>query len=139
MSDTNPAAVSAETIAQDFAAAMQGRMEPHQIDAAVQKIRTASSSHLATYYFDGWSVYITIRGGKIFIGGMGFNATSGAGWVHTHDLDLLYADTVYFLSSATRLYFSVVFLDANSIPLGVFHGTSIWPVMESGEGQGSWS
>lgn len=139
MSDTTSPPVSRETIAQDFAAAMQGQMEPHQIDAAVQAIQADAASYPATFEIGDGRIRITITDGKTFTGETFPAAATGSGVVDTNVLGLLYAETVMFQFTSAPGYLSVNFCDDRLTVLGTFRAGTISVFYGTGGGEGSWS
>ncbi|HET7462403.1 MAG TPA: VapA/VapB family virulence-associated protein [Longimicrobium sp.] len=139
--------VGRDVIAQDFAAAVEGKLEPAKIAAAVARIRDETRSYPAHGSVIGAIFYqrfqVTIDGGKTFTGDAGGLSGAGGGAligdVYTDDLNRLYANTVSFQFTGTTFYFSLVFFDGSSNQLGTFQSGAVSSVGGIGGGSGSWS
>jgi hypothetical protein len=141
--------VDTATLANDFAARMQGKMEPEQIQAAVEKLK--SSANTASYSANGsvaslifyLKFQVTVKGGKTFNGNAGGISTPGGGAlmgdVYTDDINRLYSDTCSFEFQATPVYTSLLFFDSHSNLLGHFQAGAVSIVTGVGGGSGSWS
>jgi hypothetical protein len=132
----------AQLIAKDFAEKMAGHLPDDKIKAAVDKIKTTTTSYPATGSVVLGKLYVIITDGKRFDGKIG-SAGGGAfgGDVYTDDIERLYRDTVGFQITAGVAYASVVFFDSNSNYLGNFQGagTGGFAGGFAGGGSGGWS
>lgn len=149
------ATLDLETIAQDFATAFSGKLDPVQRAVAKAAILApgspatagATSSYPAKGSIDGMIFYdrlqVSITDGKTFNGNAGGIGTPGGGAlfgdVCTSDLGALYNNTVSFQFTATPVYFSIVFFDGNSNALGTFQAGALSTVLGTGGGSGSWT
>jgi hypothetical protein len=139
--------VSNTAIAEDFRAAMQGKLDDDKIAAAVAAIETTTGRYPATgsvasliFYL---KVQVNITGGKTFNGEAGGLFSPGGGFlagdVYTDDVNRLYRDTVSFAFEGTPVYLSVQFFDAHSNLLGHLQAGAVSIVIGIGGGSGRWS
>jgi Rhodococcus equi virulence-associated protein len=136
-----------EIIANDFSQQMQGKLEPHQIEAAVAKLRSNQTKYPTTGNLISAVIYyelnVHITGGKNFHGKAGGISTAGVGAlfgdVYTDDLGSLYANTQGFQFTATSVYTSVLFTDGQGNLLGHFQAGAVSTVNGGGLGLGEWA
>jgi Rhodococcus equi virulence-associated protein len=135
-----------QLIVNNFVQRMQGRLEPHQIEAAVTMLNATDQKHPATGNIVSMIFYlqfhVDISGGKSFKGDAGGVAFPGAGAlfgdVYTTDLERLYRDTHAFEFQATPVYTSLLFFDGHSNLLGHFQAGAVSIVTGIGGGSGKW-
>ncbi|MCG6658011.1 VapA/VapB family virulence-associated protein [Halomonas campisalis] len=142
-----PHDIDKQLIAHDFRVAMHGKLEPEQIDDAVEALVTSEKAYGATGSVASLIFYlqfqVNITDGKTFDGHAGGASSPGGGalfgHVYTNDLDRLYRDTVSFEFQSTPVYLSVLFFDRHSKLLGHFQSGAVSIVTGIGGGKGSWS
>lgn len=141
------ATVDRATIAHEFAAHLDGKLEPEKIEAAVQALQATTTSYPANGSVASFIFYlqfqVNVTGGKSFDGKAGGVSTPGGGAligdVYTDDIDRLYSDTVSFEFQGTSVYTSLLFFDSSSNLLGHFQAGSVSTVNGIGGGSGHWS
>lgn len=141
--------VDLEVAAKNFAAEMADKLEPEQLDAAVEALRStttgyaANGSVVSAIFYLKFQVRITSSGGKTFNGDGGGISTPGAGalmgTVFTDDLDRLYRDTRSFSFQGTPVYLGIEFFDGSSRLIGHYQGGAVSIVSGVGGGSGRWS
>jgi hypothetical protein len=139
--------VSNTAIAEDFSAAMQGKLDEDKIAAAVAAIETATGRYPATGSVASLIFYlkfqVNVSGGKSFNGDAGGLSTPGggliAGDVYTDDIHRLYRDTVSFAFEGTPIYLGMQFFDSNSNLLGHLQAGAVSIVIGIGGGSGRWT
>jgi hypothetical protein len=137
-----------EAIASDFKQNMSEIMEPAKLDAAVAHLSSPASSFPANGSVVSLVLYLQVQvtitgsGNKQFNGkAAGLSFPGGGvliGDVYTKDLTRMYRDTVSFQLTATPVYCSVVFFDANNNILGSFQAGAISIVTGIAAGEGRW-
>lgn len=147
MSESTPATM--QTVKEDFNEAMEGILEPEQLEAIGHQLDAATTSYPANgnvasfIFYLQFQVNITSSGGKSFNGKAGGLTTPGGGAlfgdVYTDDLNRLYESTVSFQFTATPVYLSLIFFDSHSNALGTFQAGGISTVTGVGGGSGKWS
>ncbi|KAA9333501.1 VapA/VapB family virulence-associated protein [Hymenobacter busanensis] len=138
--------INKEQVAEDFRAAMEGVLEPEDLNAAVHTILTTTKHYpakgnvVSLAFYMQFQVYID--GGKTFNGKGGALSSPGAGAlygaVYTSDLDRLYRDTTSIQFNVAEEYTNINFFDRFSNLLGSFHSGSVSTVNGIGGGTGSW-
>ena len=137
-----------ETIANDFKARYKDILDQEIINAAVNKITSATTSYPANGSVASFIFYlkfqVTVKnGGKTFNGNAGGISTPGGGAligdVYTDDIARLYSETKSFEFNATPVYTSLLFFDGNSNLLGHFQAGAVSTVAGVGGGSGKWS
>jgi virulence-associated protein len=139
--------VNREQIAQDFCAAVGGKLEQDKVDKAVSALSAATTSYSASGSVASFIFYlqfqVNVSGGKSFNGKAGGLTTPGGGAligdVYTDDINALYANTVSFEFQATPVYVSLLFFDSSSNLLGHFQAGAVSTVAGVGGGSGGWS
>jgi hypothetical protein len=144
-----------ETIANEFKAAMSGKLDPRQIEAAHNHLMSNStSSYYATgsvmsmiFYLQfqiqindtnaGSYNYYTFNGKGGGISSPGGGALIGD--IYTDNLEALINDTCSMEFNCAFAYTSVVFFDKHSNCLGSYQSGSISTVAGIGGGTGEWS
>jgi len=100
----------------------------------------ASTSYPSTGSISGSIITITIPGGKEFIGwwsGIG-NPGPLVGYVYTDNINELYQYTTQYSLTATAVFVSVIFYNAQNQVLGNFESGTVSIVAGTGAGTGSW-
>ena len=146
---TSTATVNRETIAEDFAADMHGKLDAEQIESIKDSLLAANTAYPANgsvaslIFYLKFQVKVTSSGGKTFNGHAGGASTPGGGAlfgdVYTDDIDRLFRDTKSFQFQSTPVYLSILFFDGHSKLLGHFQSGAVSTVAGVGGGSGSWS
>ncbi|MDB5033590.1 MAG: virulence-associated family protein [Chlorobi bacterium] len=139
--------VSVETIANDFATSMKGKLDQGLIDSSVASLKSITQSYPATGSVASLIFYlkfqVSVKGGKTFDGNAGGISSPGGGAlfgdVYTDDINRLYNNTVSFEFQGTPVYLSILFFDKNSNLLGHFQAGAVSTVLGVGGGSGKWS
>jgi len=139
--------VDLRMVANDFATHMDGKMEPHKIEATKQALQATTSSYAANGSVASLIFYlqfqVNVDGGMTFDGKAGGVSTPGGGamfgTVYTDDINRLYNDTASFEFQATPVYTSLLFFDSSSNLRGHFQAGAVSIVSGVGGGSGSWS
>lgn len=137
-----------QAVAAEFARHVDGKLEQHKIDAAVEALRAAGTGYAANGSVASAIFYLKFQvtvnnGGKTFNGHAGGIAIPGGGalfgTVYTDDINRLYSDTVSFEFQATSVYTSLLFFDSHSNLLGHYQAGAVSTVNGVGGGSGKWS
>ncbi|MEA5456700.1 VapA/VapB family virulence-associated protein [Sinomonas sp. JGH33] len=139
--------IDVQTVANDFASSVEGRLDQDKIDAAVSSLLAGAASYGANGNVASLIFYlkfqVNVNGGKSFNGNAGGISSPGGGAlfgdVYTNDLQALYTQTRSFQFNATPVYLNINFFDGNGNFLGSFQSGGISTVLGTGGGSGSWS
>jgi len=146
MSSTAPM-IDKEAIARDMAQALEGKMDQAKIDAAVQRLKSFSTSYGASGSVWSAVLYmgfeVTINGGETFKGkAWGISLPGGGaffGSVFTDDINALYANTETFQFNGTAAWLNINFFDGHGNLLGNLQAGAVSTVLGMSGGSGSWS
>ena len=145
--ETSKTAVNRETVANDYAQAMKGKLDDAKVAKAVAAIKAddvtgyAANGSIASLIFYV-KVQLTITStGNTFNGNAGGIFTPGGGalfgTVYTSDLNALIQNTTSFQITSTPVYLSIIFWDENGNVLGTWQAGGISTVLGTGGGSGS--
>lgn len=138
---------STDTVAEDFRAALLGKMDAALLEESVGKMKSAKTKYpangsvIGTFFYFRFTVSVT--GGEKFTGNAGGlgSVAGGAlfGDVYTENIDRLYRDTVSFSFVATPVYVTLQFFDSSSNFLGHYQAGAVSTIVGTGGGSGGWS
>lgn len=138
--------IDTRVIANDFRNAMHDKLEPGQIEEAIQALIVNRKAYPVTGSVASRIFYLQfqldVADGMTFDGDAGGAASPGgdalSGRLYTEDLERLYRDTVSFEYQSMPIYLSILFFDRNNTLLGHFMSGAVSIVTDIGGGKGSW-